>query len=661
MSKLPISETLHTSSAGVTRLCWGLLFLCVAVAYWPGLSGPFVFDDFATLEPLGSFGGINDWESFKSYVLGGTAGPTRRPLALISFVADAQTWPSDSWPFKRSNLIIHMINGILLGLLIGKILAILDFEQKDIRWIALSSAAAWLLHPFLVSTTLYVVQRMAQLSAMFVLAGLLFYVKGRLQVSTHPRRAYVIMSVAVCFFTLIGILAKENAILLPLLIGVLEWTIIGSRTQKLGVLSSRFVITFLVIPTMTVIAYLVYSAFTSDFFQVVPPREFSLYERLLTQPRILFDYLRHWFVPSLYTTGVFQDHFIASKSLLSPYSTLLSPIFHAILLTVAVVYRTRWPLWSFSILFFYTGHLLESTVLNLELYFEHRNYLPACFLFVPLIAVLQQRISGRRFAMAMIGVLIILAGFTHYSARIWKDFPSMVEASARKAPTSARAQADYAKDLFNAGRYEEALRVLDEAIKNIPLDKPHLLLSRLTMLCHLGMLGEVEFEQSAKRISKTAYDPRLISIYNEFVIAATMGRCSNVKLSDVRTMFMEMLDVKPNTDNWSERFAQIQYFAGFVDAHDNKPTRAVSAFAAALQASPSAHRALNMARVLATNSYFDEALTFAEAARAEVRKGQNHVRPAFRVTERQIGEFERLVEADRHAQTSIDSSGAANQ
>ncbi len=655
-----MSKALDTSSAGVTKIGWGLLLLCVAVAYWPGLGGPFVFDDFATLEPLGNFGGISDWESFKAYVLGGTAGPTGRPLALVSFVADAQTWPSDAWPFKRSNLIIHMINGVLIGLLISKILAILDFERQDIRWIALLSAAAWLLHPFLVSTTLYVVQRMAQLSALFVIAGLLFYLKGRLLVLTRPHRAYLIMSASVCLFTLIGVLAKENAILLPLLIGVLEWTVIASRGEKLGVLSRRFTISFLIIPTTIIFTYLFYSAFSSDFFQAVPPRDFSLYERLLTQPRILFDYLQHWFVPSLYTTGVFQDHFIASKGLLSPYSTLLSLIFHAILLSFAVVYRTRRPLWSFSILFFYAGHLLESTVLNLELYFEHRNYLPACFLFVPVIAVLRQSISGRQFVMAMIGVLVVLAGFTRYSATVWKDFPGMVEASARKAPTSARAQADYAKDLFNAGRYEQALRILDEAIKNIPLDKPHLLLSRMTMLCHLGMLSEAEFDQTAKRISKTVYDPRLISIYNEFVTTATSGQCANLKLSDVRTMFMGMLDVKPDTDNWPERFAQIQYFAGFVDAHDGEPARAVEAFAAAIESSPSAYRALNMAKVLATNSYFDEALVLAEAARAEVRKGQEPARPALRVTEGQIREFERFVEADRRSGSSTDVSDATN-
>jgi hypothetical protein len=94
---------------------WMALFLAAVMAYWPGLAGPFILDDEVSISALGVLGGVRDWETFKLFVFGGTSGPTGRPLALLSFLIDGSTWPTDPWPFKRTNLIIHLINGALLG------------------------------------------------------------------------------------------------------------------------------------------------------------------------------------------------------------------------------------------------------------------------------------------------------------------------------------------------------------------------------------------------------------------------------------------------------------------------------------------------------------------------------------------------------------------
>ncbi|MGI9247927.1 MAG: tetratricopeptide repeat protein, partial [Woeseiaceae bacterium] len=173
---------------------WAILFLAGIFAYWPGLKGPFVLDDFGSISALGNRGGVTNWDTFRAFVFGGHAGPTGRPLALLSFLIDANNWPTDPWPFKRTNLVIHLINGALLGVLTARILRILNFARHDVRWIALVSTACWLLHPFLVSTTLYAVQRMAQLSTFFIFAGLITYLYGRSLLATKTVKAYLIMS-----------------------------------------------------------------------------------------------------------------------------------------------------------------------------------------------------------------------------------------------------------------------------------------------------------------------------------------------------------------------------------------------------------------------------------------------------------------------------------
>lgn len=248
---------------------WIIAVGVAVLAYWPGLSGPFLFDDFGNISALGEMGGVTDSHSFRSFVFGGHAGPTGRPLALLTFLLDANNWPADSWPFKRTNLIIHLVNGLLLGALMQQILKVLRYPSRDAAWIALFAAAIWLLHPFLVSTTLYVVQRMAQLSVLFIFAGLLIYVRARRRVGDEPVRAYWTMSIALPVFTLLSMLSKENGILLPMLAGVIEFTIF--RTREVPV-NRYWKYLFIGVPSFALLFYLGYQSAESRFFEVVEPR-----------------------------------------------------------------------------------------------------------------------------------------------------------------------------------------------------------------------------------------------------------------------------------------------------------------------------------------------------------------------------------------------------
>jgi tetratricopeptide (TPR) repeat protein len=637
---------------------WAALFLGVVMAYLPGLNGPFVFDDLGSIAKLGDFGGITNWLTFKSFVFGGVAGPTGRPLSLLTFLIDANNWPTEPFPFKRTNLIIHLINGALLGILISKILELLDYEVSRARWIALITAAFWLLHPFLVSTTLYAVQRMAQLSSLFVFAGLIGHLYARSLLLRNVLKAYVMMTLSVGVFMLLAILSKENGILLPLLIGVLEFTILASQRERIAALDWRWATLFIVMPSLVIVGYIGQNAFRPDFFDIVAPREFSLYERALTQPRVLFDYLQHWFIPSLYTTGIFQDHFIKSTGLLTPVTTLLTAIFHLTLITVAILKRGRWPIFSFAVLFFYGSHILESTILNLELYFEHRNYLAAGFLFLPLIAALERHTSRKTFVVIAIVMLLILGGFTRYSATVWSSFPSIVEASARKAPTSARAQAQYANMLFNADRKEDALDVIEAAIEIIPTDNALLLLNRLVMSCETNSLDLYEFEKDAKILSSMRYDGRLLKAYSSFVERVTKLRCPNIPVKALGPMFVDMLKLPENSDPTTLEFSQIQYLIGYVHLYSGQPVKALEAFNASTQSRPGASFMMVIAAMLATNNYPDEALSMSEKAlqQLDTQNKASLVRGA-RVRRSDILEFQKNIRAEISTGQDADIAG----
>lgn len=422
---------------------WPALFVLVILAgltfaaYWPGLGGPFLLDDWGTLPRLGAYGPVNNLATLVSYLTSGSAGPGGRPLALLSFLIDARNWPAGPWAFKLTNVLLHLVNGVMLALLLRELGRARGLDKRRAAWAAVLGAGLWLAHPLLVSTTLYVVQRMAMLSAFFVIAGLACYVKGRLALAAGRMRAgYALMAGGLAGGCLLGFLSKENAVLLPLLALVLELTVLrppapndeyagqATRVTRSDTAAVRertpalaFRVIFLWLPATLVVGYVLW--YLRNAGAVVPGRDFSIGERLLTEPRVLLLYLYLLLVPHAWTHGLYTIIPI-SHGLLQPWTTL--PAIAAVLAMVVGAWglRRRWPVLAAAVLFFFAGHLLESTTLPLELYYEHRNYLPAALLFWPL-ALWWTGGGGKRVLRysTMALAFALLLGLTTLRANLW--------------------------------------------------------------------------------------------------------------------------------------------------------------------------------------------------------------------------------------------------
>ena len=630
-------------------IAWALVMLATVFAYWPALQGSFVFDDFNMLHKLGYFGGVQDWDAVKAFVLGGTAGPTGRPLAMLSFLVDANNWPADAWGFKRTNLIIHLANGLLLGVLTRQILVLVGLDSKRAAWLAFFSVAAWMLHPYLVSTTMYVVQRMTQLAMLFSIGGVITYLYGRSLLGTNKTKAYLVMTVSLGVFTVLGTLCKENGALLPILIGVVEITIFASRADSQPRLDRRWSAVFLGIPSMFIIGFLGYKFFSTDFLATHRFREFSLYERLLTQPRVVADYLQNWFLPKLYTTGVFQDHVVKSTGLLAPVSTVVGAVFHLGLIVLAFVKRRQLPLLAFAILFFYSSHLLESTVLNLEMYFEHRNYLPAAFLFLPLIVFVDAKVEGKKAFVVGVAVLAALGGFTRYSATVWSDYDSMIEASAHKAPTSARAQVLYARNLLKEGHYDASLSVIDRAAETIQNSTALLQISRALIRCSLGQLSESDMDGLVSRLAPLRYDPRYLELYEVFVDALAAEQCVATGTRDMYHLFSTMLEDDESLRARSLLLSHVHYLAGRTALRLHRPEDAMAHFIASVSAEPKPSPTMKMADLMATSKYFAEALELSGIALRQIEENQAGVLDDTNGLEDSIHELRKAVRAEMNA------------
>ena len=464
------------------------------IVYWPGRHGAFLFDDYSNLATLGAYGPIDRAWKVVAFLTSGFAGPTGRPLALATFLLDARNWPAAPEAFKLTNVALHLFNGALLAGLLAALGRALGVERERAATAAVLAAGLWLLDPFWVSTTLYVVQRMAMLATTFVIVGLWAYAHGRRLLQCGRRRAgYGWMSVALTLGTALATLSKENGALLPLLAWVLEATVFdrrGDAREALGVGFLRWRRVFIVLPALLLLGYLLRSL-PAVWEGLKQGRDFTPGQRLLTEGRVLWTYLRDIWLPRAHDGGLFHDDFSLSRSLFSPISTLFAWLGIIVLAACAVVARRARTDWvaasAAAVAFFLAGHLIESTWLQLELVFEHRNYLPAILMFWPLSLALAQGARDRfgrlrwpaGFALAL---LALFAAQTARRAATWGEPFQQALQWAHEHPRSPREQAYLANFWSRTGNQVEAARLLDDALRDHPRDLL-LLINRSDVAC----------------------------------------------------------------------------------------------------------------------------------------------------------------------------------
>ena len=459
---IPVSRT--ACSQGI--LLWALLLLTAAV-YWPGLSGPMLLDDFENLKPLADMqAGARRWQELLS---GPALGIGGRPVVMLSFIANWLTSAGDLWSLKFTNLMIHLLCGSLLFWLAGRLLGEPRAGVAAYQWwLALLVAALWLLAPMQVSTVLYIVQRMAQLATLFVLAGLLCYVIGRQHLASNRRLGVALICLCFVLFWPLATLSKQNGALLPLLALIVEWFFFEHpKSAADSRLVKGFLATLIVVPLIAAAITLTLDpGGLGGSFQA---RGFSTYERLITEARILFDYgFNLLMLPGGSPLGLFHDDFIVSKSLLQPPITLLAVIGWIALLGMAWLFR-RAPLAVilFGPVFFLAAHLLESTIFPLELYFEHRNYLPSTGLFLSLgvaAGCLLQRTRLKKSFIALVAVIPLVHGAMTVARVInWQSYEMLMLSSARTHPGSPRVHTGLADLYFGRKQFDKGFEHLDLA------------------------------------------------------------------------------------------------------------------------------------------------------------------------------------------------------
>ncbi|EIL91042.1 hypothetical protein [Rhodanobacter spathiphylli] len=543
--------------------------LCTLFIYSTGLQGGWLFDDYPNIvDNQGVHPVDNSIASLVRAALSSPASEFKRPLASLSFAANYLASGLDPYSWKLANVVIHLLNGALVFLLARVLLLAAsegsspvckgfpsivrdDFRSpgeelsrtgcaptsKRTGIVAAMIAGGWMLLPINLTGVLYVVQRMESMANLFVLLGLIGYVAGRrcmlvatTSTQTGPARGagsgwggFSLCLLSITLPTVLGLLAKETAVMLPLYALLVEWAIFrwrkavpqtvgasrwvpeipatpttvgrampatplqgdrdeepaGSARPTLGESRKdwRVITLFLLVlalPLVIGLAWLLPDLLKPEAWAT---RDFTLGTRLLSEARIVTDYISWTLLPTPDALSFYHDDFRISTGLLAPWTTLASIVFLVSLMALLPWLHRRQPLAALGIALFLGCHLLTGTVLPLELTYEHRNYFASFGLLlavVPLLAAPSRGIaptdatdddssaseSTDRLPMALpryvllAGLMLHWTALTAITAHAWGDPLRLAEELASRAPQSPRAQYELGRTYIIYSHYD---------------------------------------------------------------------------------------------------------------------------------------------------------------------------------------------------------------
>ncbi|MGD0278187.1 MAG: hypothetical protein ABSC11_02645, partial [Smithella sp.] len=302
-----------TDASGIYAFTFITLFIILISIYSNSFYGDWHFDDFANIVDnqyirMNSF----SWPEIKQCIYGIEHVRPSRPLSFLSFALNYKLGGMDVFGFHAVNFIIHYLAAVFLFLFIYNTLKLprLKDQYENIACpVSLLATFFWALNPVWVTSITYVVQRMASMAGLFYIMSMYFYLKGR----TSEKSIFQ-------GFT------KENI----------------NKYLKISAL-----------PVLLIL--MIGFIYTGHFHNIsggYELRDFSLTQRLLTEPRVILFYLSLLFYPVGSRLTFLYDMEI-SRSLLQPWTTIPSILLISFIIGFAFYIARKRPLLSFCIIFYF--------------------------------------------------------------------------------------------------------------------------------------------------------------------------------------------------------------------------------------------------------------------------------------------------------------------
>lgn len=595
----------------IATLCMGVIVTIAWFAYAPALGGVYLLDDSFNLAGLES---ISDARSVLHFIFSGQAGPLGRPIALASFVPQAGFWGEAAEPFLRVNILIHLINACVLAWVLHLLTVACGIRRQDGVFVAIAGATVWLFMPLLASASLMIVQRMTTLSALFVLLGLGSYLWARRSLERQPGAALARMTVALVIGTVLAVLTKESGALLPTYVLAMEATLLHRPNSLPPSRWAAWKSAFLVLPTIAILGYLAWRLPYTE--ELVAMRGFTGWERLMTECRVLWEYLLNAFIPRAGTFGPFHDGYPVATTLLDPV-TLLAVSGWLLVSALALIWRRRYPLFAFAALWYLGGHLLESTTIPLLLYFEHRNYLPIVGPVFALCALVVRVPQSRRRLMYIgaVSYVLVNAFVLLGLSSVWGSPGQAFAYWQQRFPNSMFAATAALEFQLAAEGQASTKRALHQLVATMP-EAGHLAIYELQLSCALDPRQDhsrtvAELERSLAHVK---FSFATVTMLNDLLEATRNTACNGVDISAVKRL-AESVMKNPLYDvnvRYKERHHQLM---ALIAQHEDNVDQAIGHLEQAIDYVPSTEVNEMMVVTYVAENDFDAARAFLDKAR----------------------------------------------
>ncbi len=454
------------------------------------------------------------------------SGPLGRPVSIMSFSLNSLLLGASPFSFKLVNLALHLVSGVLLFTLLKTLFSsLLDIQKAKAEKLALICSALWLVHPLLVSTVLYSVQRMAILSSLFMLLGMVLYLRGRL---AGAGQGWIQIALSLLFVLPLAIFSKENGVLLLAYLPLLEWLVVQSSTS--AVYKKQVGFFWLAFCVAALLGVALILLLRGDWLLgSYAFRDFDLVERLYTQTEVLIFYLGQIFIPGLVPLSFFHDDFPVVRQ--PDLYTLACAITLLVFLVLSLAGRVLDPAIRFGIAWFLVAHLIESTILPLELVWEHRNYFAAIgpiIILVRGVDYFSSRVTEAWLrVLPLVFMFLCFTSLTLVRAGIWADESALAQHLASRNPDSFRSQSLMAQTHANQGNLEQARNVLAEYSRRQP-QNPEAYAQQLAYNCDQVAAANVVKTRLQALLATTTVSNYVMSDLSRLSLIASRGACPAV-------------------------------------------------------------------------------------------------------------------------------------
>lgn len=417
-----------------------------------------------------------------------------RPLPCLTLGINYYLGNVEPFGYHVVNVSIHILCAISVYVFLLTLLSIPGvrpaFATKHRYEISVIATFLFAFHPIQTNVATYIIQRMTSMAALFYIISVTGYFIFRINTLPERENSVIQRYTGLIISILSGIcalLSKENTAMLPVVILIADYLLFfrnGTHRQKEKLIRIYIISIIILLTLFTVFGLkplLLYVGGHDRFVNL--QRDFTPIERLLTESRVVFLYLYLLLIPDVSLLNLNHDIAI-SKGLIDPPQTILA-LFGILFLVIAAFFlRKKHNLLAFAIVWYFGNLVIESTVIPLELIFEHRTYLPGIVIFFLMslgIVYVSNNILRKRKTILFVSILLFLYSHgTHIRNVLFKNPISMWLDVVDKSPNLARGHSNLGNIYRIRGYEEKAIEELEKAIELKPtMIEPHLSLGQL--------------------------------------------------------------------------------------------------------------------------------------------------------------------------------------